>query len=92
MISAAKNRDDVLTTETAKYTVNHRKPPNSKNKETLILLDNTVKSAFPYYIYGGDDRIRTCGGLLILNNLANCRFQPLSHVSAKNAFFILAES
>ena len=31
---------------------------------------------------GGDDRIRTCGRLLILNNLANCRFQPLSHVSA----------
>ena len=31
---------------------------------------------------GGDDRIRTCEGLLTLNDLANRRFQPLSHVSA----------
>jgi hypothetical protein len=30
---------------------------------------------------GGDDRIRTCEGLLTLNDLANRRFQPLSHVS-----------
>ena len=34
---------------------------------------------------GGDDRIRTCEGLLTLNDLANRRFQPLSHVS-KPAF------
>src|SRR6478672_9065322 len=32
-------------------------------------------------IYGGDDRIRTCGTLLRYNGLANRRFQPLSHVS-----------
>src|SRR5687768_13459247 len=30
---------------------------------------------------GGDDRIRTCGTLLEYNDLANRRFQPLSHVS-----------
>ncbi len=30
---------------------------------------------------GGDDRIRTCGSLLDYNDLANRRFQPLSHVS-----------
>ncbi len=32
-------------------------------------------------INGGDDRIRTCGSLLDYNDLANRRFQPLSHVS-----------
>lgn len=32
---------------------------------------------------GGDDRIRTCGTLLEYNDLANRRFQPLSHVSEK---------
>ena len=32
---------------------------------------------------GGDDRIRTCEGLLTLNDLANRRFQPLSHVSKR---------
>ncbi len=35
-------------------------------------------------IDGGDDRIRTCEGLLTLNDLANRRFQPLSHVSLKS--------
>lgn len=34
-----------------------------------------------YKKYGGDDRIRTCGSLLDYNDLANRRFQPLSHVS-----------
>lgn len=33
---------------------------------------------------GGDDRIRTCEGLLTLNDLANRRFQPLSHVSVRH--------
>ena len=31
---------------------------------------------------GGDDRIRTCEGLLTLNGLANRRLQPLGHISA----------
>jgi hypothetical protein len=42
---------------------------------------------------GGDDRIRTCEGLLTLNDLANRRFQPLSHVSGvglRGRFLILA--
>jgi hypothetical protein len=30
---------------------------------------------------GGDDRIRTCEGLLTLNGLANRRLQPLGHIS-----------
>ena len=47
----------------------------------------SVKSEIPNQ-NGGDDRIRTCGRLLILNNLANCRFQPLSHISV---LFPLAE-
>jgi hypothetical protein len=33
-------------------------------------------------IAGGDDRIRTCEGLLTLNGLANRRLQPLGHISA----------
>ena len=33
-------------------------------------------------ISGGDDRIRTCEGLLTLNGLANRRLQPLGHISA----------
>src|ERR1051325_11140464 len=32
-------------------------------------------------ISGGDDRIRTCEGLLTLNGLANRRLQPLGHIS-----------
>ena len=32
-------------------------------------------------ITGGDDRIRTCEGLLTLNGLANRRLQPLGHIS-----------
>jgi hypothetical protein len=42
-----------------------------KNKNFWLLRKN-----------GGDDRIRTCEGLLTPNGLANRRFQPLSHVSA----------
>jgi hypothetical protein len=33
---------------------------------------------------GGDDRIRTCEGLLTLNGLANRRLQPLGHISASD--------
>jgi hypothetical protein len=33
------------------------------------------------YMSGGDDRIRTCEGLLTLNGLANRRLQPLGHIS-----------
>ena len=32
-------------------------------------------------VSGGDDRIRTCEGLLTLNGLANRRLQPLGHIS-----------
>ncbi len=32
--------------------------------------------------HGGDDRIRTCDGLLTHNGLANRRLQPLGHISA----------
>src|ERR1043165_2963245 len=35
-------------------------------------------------ISGGDDRIRTCEGLLTLNGLANRRLQPLGHISARS--------
>ena len=34
---------------------------------------------------GGDDRIRTCEGLLTLNGLANRRLQPLGHISVPRA-------
>src|SRR6185295_17200350 len=34
---------------------------------------------------GGDDRIRTCEGLLTLNGLANRRLQPLGHISGEHA-------
>jgi hypothetical protein len=40
---------------------------------------------------GGDDRIRTCGTLLEYNDLANRRFQPLSHVS-ENALSKIASA
>ena len=36
---------------------------------------------FVALISGGDDRIRTCEGLLTLNGLANRRLQPLGHIS-----------
>ena len=36
---------------------------------------------FVAYMSGGDDRIRTCEGLLTLNGLANRRLQPLGHIS-----------
>jgi hypothetical protein len=48
----------------------HEKPSNLKMVDSFILDQN-----------GGDDRIRTCEGLLTLNDLANRRFQPLSHIS-----------
>ncbi len=35
-------------------------------------------------VSGGDDRIRTCEGLLTLNGLANRRLQPLGHISVPN--------
>src|ERR1051325_1333742 len=34
---------------------------------------------------GGDDRIRTCEGLLTLNGLANRRLQPLGHISVPDS-------
>lgn len=41
------------------------------------------RSAFRVHGFntGGDDRIRTCEGLLTLNGLANRRLQPLGHIS-----------
>ncbi len=44
------------------------------------------RSAFRVHcsISGGDDRIRTCEGLLTLNGLANRRLQPLGHISAQS--------
>src|SRR5882672_10641751 len=39
---------------------------------------------------GGDDRIRTCEGLLTLNGLANRRLQPLGHISAAKSKVILS--
>ncbi len=36
---------------------------------------------FVAHLSGGDDRIRTCEGLLTLNGLANRRLQPLGHIS-----------
>ncbi len=53
------------------------KPLTSTKSEKL---SNVKIDSFPK-INGGDDRIRTCEGLLTLNDLANRRFQPLSHVS-----------
>ena len=52
-------------------------------------MNNTAKNTKSHQIHylialgknGGDDRIRTCGSLLDYNDLANRRFQPLSHVS-----------
>jgi hypothetical protein len=38
-----------------------------------------------HIISGGDDRIRTCEGLLTLNGLANRRLQPLGHISVESA-------
>src|SRR3982751_680682 len=34
------------------------------------------------YATGGDDRIRTCDGLLTHNGLANRRLKPLGHISS----------
>ena len=69
----------------------NRKNTKSYQTENLIAAPIDPKSKIPNQ-NGGDDRIRTCEGLLTLNDLANRRFQPLSHVSArqKNAIFILA--
>ena len=46
-------------------------------------MQKATKFAFDSFLKndGGDDRIRTCGSLLDYNDLANRRFQPLSHVS-----------
>ena len=46
-------------------------------------MQKATKCAFDSFLKndGGDDRIRTCGSLLDYNDLANRRFQPLSHVS-----------
>ena len=46
-------------------------------------MQKATKFAFDSFLKndGGDDRIRTCGTLLRYNDLANRRFQPLSHVS-----------
>src|SRR6185369_2975748 len=45
---------------------------NVRNKVDSFAMDK---------ISGGDDRIRTCEGLLTLNGLANRRLQPLGHIS-----------
>src|SRR5690348_14026788 len=42
---------------------------------------STKLCLFVAQISGGDDRIRTCEGLLTLNGLANRRLQPLGHIS-----------
>ena len=48
------------------------------NAELKLALSISVpRSAFIVSISGGDDRIRTCEGLLTLNGLANRRLQPL---------------
>src|SRR4051812_12222342 len=60
-------RDPEFAGQKSKRTVRNTKGYQTQN---LIALN-----------YGGDDRIRTCGSLLDYNDLANRRFQPLSHVS-----------
>ena len=58
-----------------------RKKKMAINFDDHLLENSNLKSEIPTEIYGGDDRIRTCGTLLEYNGLANRRFQPLSHVS-----------
>ena len=56
---------------------------NTKSYQTISVDSRQIqnpKSKIPNR-NGGDDRIRTCEGRLTLNDLANRRFQPLSHVS-----------
>lgn len=60
----------------------------ANNKQELIkveiaeIFERILREVLFTQIDGGDDRIRTCEGLLTPNGLANRRFQPLSHVSA----------
>ena len=51
------------------------------NAELKLLSISVPRSAFIVQFSGGDDRIRTCEGLLTLNGLANRRLQPLGHIS-----------
>jgi hypothetical protein len=54
---------------------------NAEPKDNWLLVQ---RSSFRVHCFktGGDDRIRTCEGLLTLNGLANRRLQPLGHISA----------
>ena len=55
----------------------------SKYERGTIKAEYFQRSAFRIHhsTSGGDDRIRTCEGLLTLNGLANRRLQPLGHIS-----------
>ncbi len=63
---------------TTEIVLDAKRPGDSNPCHKFKKLSNESDSS---QNYGGDDRIRTCEGLLTLNDLANRRFQPLSHVS-----------
>src|SRR6266545_2834833 len=70
-----------LKSDPRNYTNRHEEKMCKKKRVTKDRLDK-VLTCHSSWTSGGDDRIRTCEGLLTLNGLANRRLQPLGHISA----------
>src|SRR5436190_947952 len=75
--------DGAKRTRIIKSGVRSRESGASWKKRSSRLSLSPVSRLPTPFLSGGDDRIRTCEGLLTLNGLANRRLQPLGHISAK---------